>query len=458
MIKTVIQIIILILLICLSAFFSSSETALTTVSRIRLQSLADEGNKRASLTLSVINNRAKMLSTILIGNNIANLSASSLTTSVMIQLFGNVAVGVATGILTVLILIFGEITPKTAATVNAEKLSLKVAPVIRALMIVLTPAIFVVDLMSRGILKLMHIDPDKKDSMTETDLRALVDVSQEDGVIENDERDMINNVVDLSDTYAKEIMIPRIDMTSVSVDSTYDEIIETFRKHHFTRLPVYRERQENIIGVLNIKDLLLIPKEDFTVQKVMRPPYFTYEMKNISDLLDEMRLNSLSIVIVLDEYGAASGMISMEDVLEEIVGDIHDEYKGRDEEELTEIIPGREYSCLGSMDIDDLNKATGLHLTSEDYDTVGGYIIEHSEDSLPKVGEFVVSDEGAKLIVEVVRKNRIIRVHIYLPEPPAEEGPGDAKGKSEDGEKSQRQRLLKRTDETEKNASEAAEK
>lgn len=424
---TIIQVIVLILLISLSAFFSSSETALTTVSRIRLQSLADEGNKRAELTLSVIDNRAKMLSTILIGNNIANLSASSLTTSVMMHLFGSMAVGVATGILTVLILIFGEITPKTAATVNAEKLSLRVAPVIHFLMIVLTPAIFIVDLLSRGILRLIHIDPDKKDSMTETDLRALVDVSQEDGVIEKDERNMINNVVDLSDTYAKEIMIPRIDMTIVSVDATYDEIIETFRKHHFTRLPVYEKRQENIIGILNIKDLLMISKDDFTVRKVMRPPYFTYEMKNISDLLDEMRLNSLSVVIVLDEYGAASGMISMEDVLEEIVGDIHDEYKGRDEEELTVIVPEKEYSCLGSMDIDDLNKAVGLHLTSEDYDTVGGYIIEHSEDNLPKVGEFVISDEGAKLIVEAVRKNRIMRVHIYLPEPLTEDSPVEEK-------------------------------
>lgn len=429
MAATILQIIVLILLIALSAFFSSSETALTTVSKIRLQALADEGNKRAELTLSVIDKRAKMLSTILIGNNIANLSASALTTSVMIQLFGSMAVGVATGILTVLILIFGEITPKTAAAVNAEKMSLRVAPVIRFLMIILTPAIFIVDLLSRGILRLIHIDPDKKDSMTETDLRTLVDVSQEDGVIENDERDMINNVVDLSDTYAKEIMIPRIDMTSVAVESTYDEIIETFRKHHFTRLPVYENRQENIIGVLNIKDLLLIKKDDFTVRKVMRPPYFTYEMKNISDLLDEMRLNSLSIVIVLDEYGAASGMISMEDVLEEIVGDIHDEYKGRDEEELTELVPGREYSCLGSMDIDDLNKATGLHLESEDYDSIGGYIIEHSEDNLPKVGEYVISEEGAKLIVEAVRKNRIMRVHIYLPEPEAEDAQKDEKKK-----------------------------
>jgi putative hemolysin len=409
---------ILIILLALSAFFSSSETALTTVNRIRLQALADEGDKRAKRTLKVIERRSKMLSTILVGNNIVNISASALSTTIVVRMFGDMAVGIATGILTVLILIFGEITPKTSAAANAEKLSLRVAPVISFLMTVLTPVILIVDTLSGAILKLMGIDADQRETMTENELRTLVDVSQEDGVIENDERDMINNVVDLSDTYAKEIMIPRIDMTMASIDSTYENLIEIFRRHRFTRVPVYEGKQEDVVGILNMKDLLLTNPEDFSLKLVMRKPYFTYEMKNISDLLDEMRINSLSLVIVLNEYGDASGMITLEDVLEEIVGDIHDEYKGRDEEEITELIPGREYSCLGSVDIDDLNKAIGLDLESEDYDTVGGYVIEHSEDNLPKVGESVVLGDGTRLIVEAVRKNRIMRVHICLPEKP----------------------------------------
>jgi CBS domain containing-hemolysin-like protein len=412
---------ILIILLALSAFFSSSETALTTVNRIRLQALADEGDKRAKRTLKVIERRSKMLSTILVGNNIVNISASALSTTIVVRMFGDMAVGIATGILTVLILIFGEITPKTSAAANAEKLSLRVAPVISFLMTVLTPVILIVDTLSGAILKLMGIDADQRETMTENELRTLVDVSQEDGVIENDERDMINNVVDLSDTYAKEIMIPRIDMTMASIDSTYENLIEIFRRHRFTRVPVYEGKQEDVVGILNMKDLLLTNPEDFSLKLVMRKPYFTYEMKNISDLLDEMRINSLSLVIVLNEYGDASGMITLEDVLEEIVGDIHDEYKGRDEEEITELIPGREYSCLGSVDIDDLNKAIGLDLESEDYDTVGGYVIEHSEDNLPKVGESVVLGDGTRLIVEAVRKNRIMRVHICLPEKPDED-------------------------------------
>ncbi|MEE3420613.1 MAG: hemolysin family protein [Lachnospiraceae bacterium] len=419
--KAVIDAAILIVLIFLSSFFSSAETGLTCANKITLQSLADEGNKRAALTLKVIDDTAKMLNTILIGNNIVNTAATALTTAVVIRMFGDAVVGVATGIFTVLIIIFGEITPKNSAAVNPEKIAMRSAPVIYVLMIVLTPIIFIVSKISRGLLFLMRVDPDAKRTMTETELRTLVDVSQEDGVIETDERDMINNVVDLSDTYAKEIMIPRIDMTSVPISITYDELIETFKEHHFTRLPVFEDRQENIVGILNMKDLLVVPRENFSVRSTMRQPNFTYEMKNISDLLDEMRLESLSIVIVLDEYGAASGMITMEDVLEEIVGDIHDEYKGRDEEEITEIVPGREYSCLGSVDIDDLNKVIGTDLESEDYDSIGGYVIEHSEDSLPKVGEYIVEDDGTRFIVEAVRKNRIMRVHIYLPEKASEE-------------------------------------
>ncbi len=416
MTQNVVDILILILLLFISSFFSATETALTTVNKIRLQAMAEDGNAKAKRALNVVSHRGKMLSTILIGNNIANISASSYTTIVVTRLFGSMAVGIATGVLTILVLIFGEITPKTFAAANAEAMTLTVAPIIQGLMFLLTPVIFIVDFLSGGILRLLRVDPDARTQMTETELRTLVDVSNKDGVIENDERDMIKNVVDLSDTYAREIMIPRIDMTCVPLDADYDSLIEVFRKYRFTRLPVYDEKIENIVGIINIKNLLLWNAENFSVKKVMTQPYFTYETKNVSDLLDEMRLNSLSLVIILDEYGAASGMITLEDVLEEIVGDIQDEYKGRDEEEITEIISGKEYSCLGVTTLDDINKTIGTDLSSEDYDTIGGYIIEHSEDNLPKVGEYVLLEDKTKLIVESVRKNRIIRVHIYLPD------------------------------------------
>lgn len=419
--NTAFQFAILILLLLLSAFFSSSETALTTVNRIRMEALAQEGNRRAETVLRITDNRSKMLSTILIGNNIVNISATALSTSLAIRLFGNAAVSAATGILTVLVIIFGEIAPKNLAAVNAERLSLSFGGVILMTMRLLTPVIFVVEKMARGVVRLFGVDPDAKPSMTETELRALVNASEEDGVIERDEKDMINNVVDLQDTVAREIMIPRIDMTEVPVTASYDELIDVFRRHHFTRMPVFEDKAENVVGVVNVKDLLLTDRDHFDIRRVLLKPYFTYETKNISDLLDEMRLNSLNLVIVLDEYGNASGMITMEDVLEEIVGDIHDEYSDRDAEEITVIQEGREYSCLGSADIDDVNKATGLEMESEDYDTIGGYVIEHSDDKLPKVGECIVLEDGTRLIVEAVRKNRIMRVHIFLADPAQQE-------------------------------------
>lgn len=410
-----VDLIILVILMLLSAFFSSAETALTTVSRIRMAALADEGNKRAAVVLSVIDNRAKMLSAILIGNNIVNISMTAFTTIAAVRLFGDIYVGLVTAVLTVLVILFGEIAPKNLAAAEAEALSLRSAGPIRFIMTVMTPVIFIVEKLSRGFLRLFKVDPDARPQMTEHELRAVVSASEEDGVIEDDEREMINNVVDLSDTAAKEIMIPRADMVTIPDTFTWDEIVESFREHRYTRLPVYQERQENIIGILNIKDLLMVDKEHFRIEDVMREPCFIYEMKNISDLLDEMRLGRESIVIVLDEYGSLSGMITMEDVLEEIVGDIYDEYAGRDVEEITEIVPGKEYSCLGSVDIDTLNKTVGLNLVSEDYDSIGGYIIGMAGDRLPKTGKVLTLEDGTRLIVEAVRKNRILRVHIYLP-------------------------------------------
>ena len=407
---------ILILLLILSAFFSSAETALTAVNQIRIQALAEEGEKRAGKVLAVLKERQKMLSAILIGNNIVNLSASALATTLAMRVWGEPSVALATGILTILVLIFGEITPKTMAAVKAERFALRYSGAVYALMTLLTPVIVLVNAVSGVILRIMGIDPNERPAMTEEELRTLVSVSEKDGVIENEERQMINNVVDLDDTYAREIMIPRVDMIMVPVESTYEELIDIFRRNRYTRLPVYEDQIDNIVGILNMKDLLVTDPESFELRRVMRQPYFAYETKNISDLLDEMRRGSVSLVIVLDEYGATSGLITLEDVLEEIVGDIRDEYRGRDEEEIIEVVPGRKYSVLGSAALDDVNEATGLSLSSENYDSLGGYIIEHSEDNIPKAGEFVEEQDGTRLVVSLVRRNRIQRVMILMPE------------------------------------------
>ena len=412
-----IQAVTIVLMILLSAFFSSAETAMTTVNRIRIQALIEQGDKRAIILDKVISNSSKMLSTILIGNNIVNISASSLMTTLTIQVLGNVYVGAATGVLTLIILLFGEITPKTLASLHAEKIALSYAKIIYFLTVILTPVVFIVGKLGNGVMFLLRVDPNAKaNPMTEHELRTLVNVSQEDGVIEREEKQMIYNVFDFGDSAAKDVMIPRIDMTFVDINSTYDELMEIFREDMHTRFPVYEENTDNIVGIINIKDLILYPKnQEFSIQKILREPYFTYEYKRTADLMVEMRKASVNLAIVLDEYGSTAGLVTLEDLLEEIVGEIRDEYDEDEEEDLKEIQPGKEYIALGSAKLDDINEALSIHLESEDYDSVGGYIIEQL-DSLPSQGQSVTLENGIRLVVDELDKNRIEVVHIWLPE------------------------------------------
>lgn len=412
-----IQLVVLLILLSLSAFFSSAETALTTVNRLRVRTLVDDGNPRAIILAKVIDDPGKLLSAILIGNNIVNISASSLATILATRHFGNAGAGAATGILTLLILIFGEITPKTMASLKAEKMALSYAKIIYTLMVVFTPLIYILDVLSGGILRLFGVDPDKRDdSVTEEDLRTIVEAGHEDGVLETEEHKMINNVFDFGEHQAKDIMVPRVDMCFLKLDATYEETLEVYKAEKFTRIPVYEETRDNVIGILNVKDLLLYNKEqEFHVRDFLREAYFTYEFKNTSELMVEMRKNSISIAIVLDEYGATAGLVTLEDLLEEIVGDIRDEFDEAEAEEVQQL-GEREYLVEGSCKLEDLNDMIGLGIESEDYDSIGGIIIEALEH-LPSGGEEVISANNVRLIVEKVDKNRIEKVHIYLPEP-----------------------------------------
>lgn len=416
--SVVIQLIILAVLILLSALFSSAETSLTTSNKLKIQSLADQGSKRARILLKISEDSGKMLSAILIGNNLVNNAATALTTSLIIQLFGNSGVGIATGVITLLILIFGEISPKTLATIHSEKMALLYAPLIHFLMKIFTPVIFIVNKLSMGVLFLLRVNPDQKvNTMTEHELRTIVDVSHEDGVIESEEKEMIYNVFDMGDAKAKDIMVPRVHVTFADINSTYDELIEIFREDKFTRLPIYEETTDNVVGTINMKDLLLYNynnKKEFHVRDILREAYFTYEYKSISELLVEMRQASINIAIVLDEYGETAGLITLEDLLEEIVGEIHDEYD-ENEEEFVRQINDREYIIEGSMNLDDLNDSLGLNLSSEDYDSLGGFIIEHL-DRLPEQGDELTTDDGIRLVVEALQKNRVESVHLYIPE------------------------------------------
>lgn len=408
------QFVILLVLLLLSAYFSSAETALTTVNQIRMRTLADAGNKKAKIVLKITSDSGKMLSAILIGNNIVNLSASSLATTLAIHLLGSVGAGVATGVLTLLVLIFGEISPKTIATLHADSISLFYAPSISFLMKILTPAIFITNHLALGFLTLLHVDPNPKQaSMTEEELRTIVDVSHESGIIETEERQMINNVFDFGDAQVKEIMIPRIDMIVANIDNDYHELINIFRENKFTRLPVCEDSSDNVVGIINMKDLLLFnDRPHFSVQKIMRKPFYTYEHKNTAELFIEMRQSSINIAIVLDEYGATAGLITLEDLLEEIVGEIRDEYD-TDEEDPIHQLSETEYLIAGNMNLQDLCELLDLSFVSEDYDTIGGYFIELL-DHLPAKGEQIMTPDHILMRAEKMDKNRILKIYLNI--------------------------------------------
>ena len=416
--STSIQLVFLIILLMLSAFFSSAETALTTTNRHKMRSLAEEGDSRATLVLKLIENPGKLLSTILIGNNIVNLSASSLATSLAITLWGSVGAGIATGILTFLILIFGEITPKTFATLKSESISLLYARIIYMLTIILTPVIAIVNTLSSGLLFLLHIDPKQSNKvMTEKELRTIVDVSHEEGVIEEDEKEMINNVFDFGDLLAKEVMIPRIDITFAPVDISYNDLIQIFMEEQFSRLPVYDDTKEKVIGIVNLKDLYFYriehPEEEFNLRNIMRTPFFTYETQKISTLMSKMREESISFAIVLDEYGATAGLITLEDLIEEIIGEIRDEYDAEEAEHF-KVLSEQQYVADASMKLDDLNDLLDLTIDSEDYDSIGGKIIELL-DHLPEPGETAETEEVTFKVLSA-DKRRIEKVLITLKE------------------------------------------
>ena len=408
----ILQLVILVLLLSASAFFSSAETALMTSNKLRIRNLAENGDKRAEKVLEITANTDKMLSAILIGNNIVNLSASALSTTLTLKVFGSSLVGVATGVLTFLILVFGEITPKNVASKNAEDMALKYIGIISVLVIVLTPAIYIVNKVAGIVISLFIKNNDDNNMVTEDELRAMVEVSHEDGVIEKEEKKMIVNVVDFGDTVAGDIMLPRVDMVMVSVESSYGEILKIFREERYTRIPVYEESPDNVIGILNVKDFLLIEdKENFSVKEHLREPLYTYEYKKTSSLMVDMRKTGANIVIVLDEYGTTVGLITLEDMLEEIVGEIRDEFDADEDEGITKISE-TEYLIDGSTNLDDVNDRIGLELSSEEYESIGGIIMEKL-GRLPVEGE-VITFDNIILTVKKMDYARIEKVGLKL--------------------------------------------
>ncbi len=410
--SSTLQVILLIVLLMLSSFFSSSETALTSLSRIRLRNMVDSGVKNAKLIEKVLSNQSKLISAILVGNNIVNIAASSLATVFAMDVFGSESIGIVTGVLTLLVLVFGEITPKTFASQNAEKVCIWVIKPIAFCVFIFTPIVFILNIVTGIIFKVIGCDVNKKSpTITESEFMTMVNVGHEEGVIEVDEREMINNVLEFDDSDAKDVMTPRTDIVAVDVNSTYDDILKVFKEEQFSRLPVYNENIDDIIGIISLKDcILLSDPKNFDIHKSMRKPYFTYESKSCSELFSVMRTKSLSMAVILDEYGGTSGIVTLEDLLEEIVGEISDEFD--DETKEIEAIKEDEFIVDGSAKISDVNDMIGTNFESEDFDSIGGYVVGVI-GRFPEKGE-TIEENNVKFIIEETDRNRIEKMRILI--------------------------------------------
>ena len=403
------MIVAFLVLIMLSAFFSSAETSFMAVSKIRIKTLAEEENsRRAQLVQKLLDNNEQLLSTILVGNNLVNIAASSLTTSFVISVFGNEGIGVAlaTGFVTLMILIFGEITPKTLASNNAEKFVLAFAPIISFFRIVFMPIVFILNVFTHIMMKAFGDLSSTGPTVTQEDLKTIVNVSHEEGVLEDDERKMLHNIFAFGETEIKEIMTPRIHVEDVKDDISYDELIDFLKNCQFSRIPVYRnEDSDDIVGVLNIKDLLLadVDQEQFDIKNYMREPYFVYEFNQISDVFESMRKDHVTLAVVLDEYGVMSGIVSLEDIVEEIVGEIDDEYDQEDDDVVA--LADNQFLLDGSLEIDEVNEECGTSFESEEFESIGGLVLG-AVGGVPEINQKVVIDNGL-FVIEKIEKNRI---------------------------------------------------
>ncbi len=389
-----------------------SETALMALSKIRIRHMVEDGVKGAKLVEKLTEDPNKLLGAILIGNNIVNILASSLATTLFVSLVGPGGVGIATGVMTVLVLIFGEITPKSIAKQKSEQVSLKVSKPISVMVKLFKPFIGIFTFISSGFIRLLGGDPKASEPfITEEELKTMVGVSEEEGVLEDVEKEMIFNVFDFADAQAKDVMVQRVDIVAVDSEATYEDVLEVIKKEQFSRIPVYNQTIDDIVGVLYVKDLIIAGqnKDGFKVTDYMREPYYTFEFKKIKELFNEMKKTRNHISVVLDEYGGTVGIVTIEDLIEEVFGDIEDEYD--DYENEIEVIKEDEYVVDGSARLDDISDLIGVNMESEEFDSVGGLIIG-------ELGRFPENKEevnlsNIKFVVEEVDKNRIKKVRIY---------------------------------------------
>lgn len=407
-----IQIVLLVFLIFLSGVFSASETALMSLNKIKIRKLEEDNVKGVDTLQKIMEDPSKLLSTILVANNVVNIGASSIATALFMDLVGASGVPIATLVMTITVLIFGEITPKSISTNNPEKIALLICNLMSTMMKILSPIVTVLDLFRKLIFKIFKIEDNSNQPLiTEEELLTYVNVSHEEGVIEVEEKEIIQNLFAFGDLQAKQAMVNRMDMVAIEKNISYKELVKVFEEEKFTRLPVYEENIDSIIGIINIKSIAFLNEEqrkDFDIEKYMIEPFFTYEFKNVSELLQELKVKKTQMAIVLDEYGGTAGLITIENLVEEIVGDINDEFDA--EESNIVKISDYEYRVKGYTSLIEVNEELDLQLESDEVDSLAGYIIEKIKRFPTKSEELDI--EGIRFIVEDVEKNKINTIKI----------------------------------------------
>ena len=410
--------ILMFLFLSLSAYFMSSETAITAVSKVRLRQLENEGDERARKLNSLLKDSTRLLSTILLGNNIAQNALTAILTAVTLRWLSNLdlnpgwAIPISTIISTFLILIFAEVTPKSYAFQRAEKVALFTATPLSILHKLFSPVAIVMTTVANLILKvfgLKLVNPEP--FVTEEEIKILVDIGEEEGIIEEEEREIIEGVFEFSETLAREVMVPRVDIVALDVNSTFEEAIDTINMSGHSRIPIYEETIDNIVGILYAKDLLKYfgLKNPPPLKAIMRSPYYVPETKPIDELFREMRAQKIHMAIIIDEYGGTAGLVTIEDILEELVGEIMDEYDINEESMVKEIAPD-EIIVDGRMNLEELNEMLGVNLPAEETDTIAGFVYDHISH-IPKAGEEFEYD-GVLIRVEEVRGRRITKLRI----------------------------------------------
>ena len=414
MIEYVVEILLFIICVLLTAFFSSSEVALISITRAKVRTLVNEGLPGSDAVAALKESPEHLLITILIGNTVVTTAAASIATAVAIQIFGDIGVGIATGFVIIMLLVFGEIGPKIYAARASDSFALTIAPVILFFSRIFTPVIWLVERISPkfGIGKEVA-----EPAVTEEEIKEWIDVGKEDGTIEQGEQDMLYSVLEFADTTAREIMTPRVDVIAMEDTVSFEEAIRVFNESGFSRIPVYHDQIDNITGILNVKDVfsaMVSHRKDSTIKEVMYDPMFVPETKKIDDLLKELQVKRVQIAIVLDEYSSFVGIVTVEDILEEIVGDIMDEYD-KEEPEVQNISEGV-FVIDAQMWVEDVNERLEINLpVDESYETIGGLIIDRLGHIPMHPGEKVEINEGKiTLVVLQMHGRRIVKVKIVI--------------------------------------------